>query len=216
MKVVMISDQHGHLPKVEKCDLLLVGGDITPTTNHYVDFQREWLDQHYRDWLESCPADKIVGVAGNHDFVFQNGKPPKDLPWTYLEDEGTEYGGLRIWGTPWQPYFYNWAFNSPQFDDGSFLKKKFDLIPDETDIILGHGPPRLFVDRAYPEGPHLGCSQMLDAINRVQPRLMVCGHIHGGHGIAKKYHGNGYTTIVNAAIVDERYKPTHEILSIDI
>ena len=29
----------------------------------------------------------------------------------YLLDEGVECEGLYVYGSPWQPYFYNWAFN---------------------------------------------------------------------------------------------------------
>jgi hypothetical protein len=35
----------------------------------------------------------------------------------------------------------DWAFNAPVRDGESFLATKFDLIPPDTDIVVGHGPP---------------------------------------------------------------------------
>lgn len=63
-----IADQHGYLPTIEPCDLLLIAGDICPD-----DFVRpdspdhlHWLDSTFRDWLRGVPAQRIVGIAGNH------------------------------------------------------------------------------------------------------------------------------------------------------
>ena len=86
MKIVGVSDLHGMLPEIPPCDLLLIGGDITPVTNHAIPFQAEWLDTTFRRWLEQAPARKVVGVAGNHDYIFQDmpgaaaAKPAVDVP----------------------------------------------------------------------------------------------------------------------------------------
>src|SRR5436190_1982375 len=111
MKVVAVSDMHGILPEVPACDLLLLAGDITPVQDHDLSFQASWLGQEFRHWLKQVPARKVIGVAGNHDFIFQRlpEAVPPDLPWTYLQDEGTEWEGLRVYGTPWQPVFFDWA-----------------------------------------------------------------------------------------------------------
>src|SRR5262245_55965705 len=139
MKIVAVSDLHGVLPEVPACDLLLLAGDLTPVENHKLDFQARWLGGEFRAWLERVPAREVVGVAGNHDFIFQRMPQavPPDLPWTYLQDELTEWEGLRIYGSPWQPWFYDWAFNLYEPD----LKPKWDLIPAGTDILVLHGPP---------------------------------------------------------------------------
>ena len=45
---------------------------------------------------------------------------------------------VRIYGSPWQPEFYNWAFNLPR--NGEEMKARWDAIPDNTDILITHGP----------------------------------------------------------------------------
>src|SRR6185437_2725231 len=101
-----MSDPHGYLPEVPACDLLLIAGDICPTGNHKPAFQAEWLDTTFRRWLESLrQVGKVIGVAGNHDFIFQDAPHlvPRGLNWLYLQDALAVYHDLRIWGTPWQP-----------------------------------------------------------------------------------------------------------------
>jgi Icc-related predicted phosphoesterase len=119
-----------------------------------------------------------------------------------------EIDGIKIWGTPWQPYFYNWAFNAPENNGERFLKEKFDLIPDDTDIVICHGPPYGYGDRVGDQrdlrAERVGSRAMTARLRDVNPRLMVCGHIHAGTG-DYKLHGK-QTRIINAAVVNERYK----------
>jgi len=56
---------------------------------------------------------------------------------TYLEDSGTVINGIRIWGSPWQPWFCDWAFNVERGE----LMKYWKLIPTDTDVLMTHGPP---------------------------------------------------------------------------
>src|SRR4051812_5812524 len=109
MKIVAISNLHGQMPeRIPACDLLLLAGDLAPVSNHALGFQRSWLDGPFRSGLRKGPARHIVGIAGNHDLIFEQAPDlvPRDLPWTYLQDSGTSCDGLSIWGTPWQPWFW--------------------------------------------------------------------------------------------------------------
>ncbi len=216
MKIVAISDLHGHLPSVPECDLLLLAGDLCPATDHRCSFQQHWLDTYFRWWMKDQPAKQIIGIAGNHDFVFQD-KPdwvPKSLPWVYLEDSGTEYEGLKVWGSPWQPIFFDWAFNLKEEE----LEKKWAKIPEGTDIVVLHGPPRGYGDGAprmikdkneeeWPTLEHVGSPSMLERLKIVKPKLTVFGHIHGGYG---RWEVNGMI-LANVSFVDERYNPVHDI-----
>ncbi len=203
MKVVALSDMHGQLPNdLPPCDLLLLAGDLTPVKNHGLAFQAEWLDGPFRAWLRARQARQIIGVAGNHDFVFEQApaRVPRDLPWTYLQDSGVEWEGLHIWGTPWQPWFFDWAFNGQPEE----LKQKWALIPDDTDILVVHGPPFGFGD-GVPQGDGVrrcGCPHLLERILQIRPRLVVFGHIHPGAGVYQ-YQG---ITLANVSLLDDRYQ----------
>ena len=59
MIICAVSDLHGQLPDIPKCDLLLIAGDVCPVTNHSLDFQEHWLDTEFRWWLKKIPAKKI-------------------------------------------------------------------------------------------------------------------------------------------------------------
>jgi Icc-related predicted phosphoesterase len=206
MKIVAVSDMHGTLPDIPTCDLLLLGGDITPVQNHDLAYQAEWLDTTFRRWLEGVPARKIVGVAGNHDFIFQRAPQtvPANLPWVYLQDSGHEWEGLRFWGTPWQPWFYDWAFNLYEPD----LVAKWALIPTGTDILVLHGPPRGYGD-GVPERNgqvrHTGSPSLLARIEEIGPRLVIYGHIHEGRGEWRL----GRTVLANVTLVDDGYDPIY-------
>ncbi len=214
MKIACVSDIHGHLPEVPDCHMLLIGGDIVP-----LDYQRSmaasghWLDGPFRKWLEGlrerCIA--VVAVAGNHDIIFE--KEPKripELPWNYLRDSGfyDHNEDKLIHGSPWQPTFgKGWAFNLDEPD----LNKKWSLIPDETDILLLHGPPYGEGDLTI-DGRHVGSPGLLERILEVKPKLVVCGHIHEAYGL----HPFGDTLIVNASLVSLDYQPVNPIQVIEL
>ena len=119
--------------------------------------------------------------------------------------------GLRIWGTPWQPWFYDWAFNAPRRDGEGFLATKFDAVPPDIDILVAHGPPRGHGDRT-PAGEHVGSTAMTATLKRVHPRLMVCGHIHPAYGCYRL----GVTEIINASLVNEEYRPVNPVVEVEL
>lgn len=200
MKIIATSDLHGYLPDVPPCDLLLIAGDVCPVWNHKLKFQREWLASEFNSWLTNCPARQIVMTWGNHDCIAEE-RPAEILPFMprckVLVDELFEWEGLRIYGMPWQLEFHHWAFNltTPQ------LNAKYDAIP-ACDVILSHGPPLGYGDRC-PDGRRVGSQALLDAIDAIEPRLVVFGHIHNDAGLWQR----GRTTLANVAHLDETYRP---------
>jgi hypothetical protein len=203
--VVAVADLHGVLPAVPPCELLLVAGDLCPLEDHGEAHQRRWLHTVFRAWLERAPARRRVGIAGNHDLVAQRDAAVlADLPWDYLCDSGTEVLGRRIWGSPWQPPFFDWAFNLPEDE----LEGRWALIPEDTDVLLTHGPPRGVGDRV---GRRSAGSVTLRArVERLAPELHVFGHIHEGRGLYRL----GDSLLANAALVDEHYRPRHAPLEL--
>ncbi len=202
--VAAVADLHGFLPEVPPCDLLLLGGDLTPADDHSLERQQAWLDGSFRRWLEEVPAAEVVGIAGNHDFLFEQAPElvPDGLRLTYLQDTTATVAGLRIFGSPWSPWFYDWAFNAPQGDaDETFLRERFSACPDDADVLLIHGPPKGYGDQTS-RGPRVGSAAELDLIDRVRPQLCVFGHIHEDRG---RWEREG-TTLANVAGVDLAYR----------
>jgi Icc-related predicted phosphoesterase len=208
--IVCASDLHEHLVDIPACDLLLIAGDVSFAFKGDLAAKHAFLDGDFKHWLDRVPAEEVVLVAGNHDQSIEAWGIPDGLRCHYLQDAGLELFGLHIWGTPWQPWFYDWAFNAPRRNGEEFLASKFDAIPADTGIIIAHGPPRGFGDRT-PQ-THVGSTAMTAALERVQPRLMVCGHIHPAYG---RYH-YGATEIINASLVNEDYRPVNPVIETEL
>src|SRR4030095_2330029 len=77
MRIAALSDQHGFLPEVPPCDLLIVAGDICPDlfgpfiAMHAPDLQKAWSDVRVRPWLAAAPAAHKLLTWGNHDWCGQ-------------------------------------------------------------------------------------------------------------------------------------------------
>lgn len=218
MKITAVSDLHGHLPAIPPCDLLLLAGDLCPASDHSIFAQMKFLVGPFANWLDQVPAKRVVGVAGNHDFIFEK-KPdlvPKNLRWDYLQDAGVEIGGLRIYGTPWQPWFHDWAFNLYEED----LVKKWAKIPADTDVLVCHGPPFGYGDAA--DGPgassrRTGSPGLTRRIAEIAPRLVVFGHIHEGRGQWRMAGAGGRVTVLaNVTLVDRGYRPVYEPMTFEV
>jgi hypothetical protein len=126
----------------------------------------------------------------------------------YLQDSGVDIDGIKFWGSPWQPEFYNWAFNLPR---GPELARVWAQIPNDTDVLITHGPPYGVLDEIY-HGKRVGCQDLSDALERVKPKVHVFGHIHEGYGVLEQ---NG-TTYVNASLCNQYYQLVHSPIVIDV
>lgn len=219
MILTIISDTHNKHKQITEDlpggDLLLHAGDISS-----MGYKHEILS--FLNWFNKVKGygDKIF-IAGNHDWGFQDDpEMVKELletvpTVTYLQDEleviGDDYQtAIKIWGSPWQPEFYNWAFNLPK--NGEELKEKWDMIPMNTDILITHGPAWGYVDDVEGRrGDHLGCELLAERIKVVKPKIHICGHIHTGNG----YMFDGDTHYINASVLNERYNYAHKPFQVD-
>ncbi len=191
--LVAMADTHGYHRKlsVPPGDVLIHAGDLT---------QRGTLKQltETRDWLLSLPHPHKVIIAGNHDFALQRERETARAlfgpPFIYLEDELATVAGLRIWGSPWQPWFYDWAFNLQR---GPEIDAKWQLIPEGVDVLVTHGPPANLGDRCW-DGRRVGCEDLLRHLARVKPRLHLFGHIHEDKGEWQ----HGPTKVVNVTVAE--------------
>jgi Icc-related predicted phosphoesterase len=197
MKFLAISDTHGkHFPlELPKADCIIHAGDIsnTGTLQQVIDFI---------DWFQYLDYKYKIFIAGNHDFIFEKltaehleNLIPENV--IYLNDSGVTIEGINIWGSPVSPWFYDWAFNRQR---GADIKKHWDLIPANTDILITHGPVFGILDRTT-GGQNVGCDDLAMAIKNVKPKVHICGHIHEAFGEIER-DGVHY---INASILDERY-----------
>jgi len=197
MIIYALSDMHGRLPDVPECDICIIGGDICPVENHKLSYQAEWLDTTFRAWLKKIPAKHIVGVAGNHDIIFEDApeRIPKNLPWTYLLDEMVEIEGVKIYGTPYQRYFNGWPFMKTE-EELEVLWKDMPV----CDIVVCHGPPFEAGDYVAFAGPQ-GSTVLARKLQELNIPWCITGHIHEGFGI----HQLGNTKVANVAVCDDNY-----------
>ncbi len=161
-------------------------------------------------WLGALPHKHKVIISGNHDFGFQTN--PFAKTWitnaTYLYDSEITVEGVRIYGSPWQPWFYDWAFN---LERGPEISKVWQKIPSGIDILMTHGPPMGILDQvAY--GGHVGCEELAKELHRIKPKIHVFGHIHEGYGELKQ-NGIHY---VNASSCNVKYQPINPPIVIDL
>ncbi len=202
VKIAAISDTHlEHAGwELEPGDVLVHAGDLTRRGTLE---ELELFDQ----FLGTLPYQHRVVICGNHDFCFERDPEAARARLThaiYLQDSAVTVMGLKIYGSPWQPWFYDWAFNLPR---GPALRAKWDLIPDDVDILLTHGPPLGHGDLTF-DGRSVGCADLYEAISRTAPQLHVFGHIHEARGRSR--HPDSGTELVNACICDLSYNPTGE------
>jgi hypothetical protein len=232
VRLVLISDTHNMLGriKVPEGDVLIHAGDATG-----VGSARE-LSRFNMD-LATLPHPTKLFVPGNHDKLFeQSFGIAKSLITQAIvlcdeqafidpDDFSVQVGGerprkeaLSIYMSPWQPAFsYGWAFN---LKGEKHARKIWDRVPDDTDVLVTHGPPHGLLDgvrRPSSRGSegvieHTGCPILRDRVEAVKPRLHVCGHIHEGHG---RDEVNDIIR-VNASICTEHYEPINKPIVVDL
>jgi len=207
MKFIVISDTHGlhkDLANLPEGDVLIHAGDFCNhgTKDEAIKFLTWFNNLNYRH--------KIL-IAGNHDFIAAQcpKKFSKLIPTgiTYLNDSGTRIENWNIWGSPVQPGLVGWAFGKPR---GAAMNKHWDLIPNATDILITHTPPKEILDQSS-RGHSLGCEELSKRIEEVKPQVNVFGHIHNSYGQIQKngilyINGSNIKTgvgIVNQPIVFE-------------
>jgi Icc-related predicted phosphoesterase len=224
-KITFISDTHTKHNQITSDlpggDILIHAGDFM-NSGYYPDEATgffKWFD-------EINNYDTKIFIAGNHDRLMEN-----EPEWAkgiltgyktieYLQDEDLVlyYDGhngdfpedtIRIYGSPWQPWFYDWAFNLPR--NGPGLYSKWEAISNDTDILITHGPPYGYLDIPGGQNVRVGCEILRERVDEFKPKINVFGHIHGSAG----YYFNGHTHFINAAVLNEQYMYQNLPLSIE-
>lgn len=215
-KLAFISDthmQHARLTQFvapERPDVLVHCGDFTNICGlHEVLSFSEWCLM----LLKKEYVGAVVVIAGNHDALFD---PKSQLSYrhgdpqtaerlcatfrlasvTYLQDSAAVVAGVKFYGSPWTKRFYDWGF---QIDSEEQDRRIFGAVPEDTDVLLTHGPPLGVRDRCPRDGgtfENVGSGALLEALKRAKPRVHAFGHIHETAGLSLMPWG---TLCVNAA-----------------
>ena len=208
MKIVCISDTHGeheniHIPHG---DVLIHAGDISC-------YGKEVEVDRFLKWFSKKPHPYKIFIAGNHDFYFEKtstviikDKIPNNV--IYLNDSGCTINDFHFWGSPIQPYFHKWAFNRRR---GAEIERHWELIPQNTDVLITHGPPYSILDLSV-KGQQVGCKDLYNTIKTLKIKAHIFGHIHEDYG---RQTTNGIQ-FVNASILDEFYKVVNSPIIIEI
>ncbi|MCX8515129.1 MAG: metallophosphatase domain-containing protein [Burkholderiales bacterium] len=193
MKIVCISDTHCQHQQIAlpAADMIIHAGDFT------MNGTLAQINQFFT-WFSALDYKYKLVVAGNHDSGMEQHRDSIIIPDNviYLENEARVIAGIKIWGSPISTPFFNWAFMWP-------LKQRQQLykqIEDDVDIIVNHGPPLGTLDCTF-NGINTGCPELFKAIERVQPKYCIFGHIHERYGTAQI----GATKCVNVACLNRHY-----------
>lgn len=207
--------------KVEPCDVVLICGDIVPLKIQlYSKDSEEWLKTFFIPWCNNLPCEKVVFIAGNHDFFFQrhDDRVRKALEGqdkiVYLNCEYYEYKGKVIYGTPWCKPFGNWAFMETIEESEERYK---DI--EHFDILISHDAPYgisdvlLQKDCWWADGTHIGNHALRELVDKVKPQLVCQGHLHSCQH-EKRMHDN--TEVYCVSLLNENYEMVYEPLYIEI
>jgi len=223
MKIWAFADTHTKhwlLDVPQGIDMVICAGDEALDRNPAIN-ANEVID--FLQWFDNLDIPHKIWTPGNHTVAVDRGlvRPEEYLKNThYLNKTGVTIEGINIWGAPETPAFgFGWAYNVGR----DKIHNVWDMIPDNTDILVTHGPPMGILDGAINwnslyrfreenvemNAKLVGCADLYKAIvNRVKPKYNIFGHIHEFGGQTLKM-VNCETTFINAAVVDEHYYPKH-------
>jgi Icc-related predicted phosphoesterase len=207
MKIIVFSDTHGShglldLP-IDGIDMAIFAGDAGTYKNPYSNINGI-LD--FIEWYSKIPIKYKIWIAGNHDTSTEAGlvdarQLSEEKGLIYLEHETKYVNGIEIFGSPYTPTFYNWAYNV----DRDKLRDYWNQIPVTTEILITHGPTygigKLGVVKS---GEDVGDEELTNIIKNTLNNLKftVFGHIHEGYG----YHKENDKLFINASVLDLDYK----------
>lgn len=208
MQITVISDTHGlHKNiRVPEGDILIHCGDAELC---------DWARYHsFLKWFKSLPHKMKIFVPGNHDFLIQDYRFNCSLEFESngihcLIDRRLEIDGIKFYGSPWTPTFNDWAFMKDDLD----LAKHWDAIPNDTNILITHGPAYTIGDRVENTKDNLGSKTLLSRlVNLSSLHYHFFGHIHTGKDCN---HSLGFKSI-NCSILNEKYQINYDATEVSI
>jgi Icc-related predicted phosphoesterase len=181
MKLAYLVDMHGRFDSVPHAieeigavDLLVIGGDIT--TGGTPDEAEQAIEQ----WRPLAP--RLVALAGNMD------SPAIDERLVELgvsvDGRGVKFGEIGVFGVSSAPRS---PLHTPyELSDSELARRMQAGLADVKDcrvkIFCPHAPPKDTACDRLPSGEHVGSAAIRAFVEREQPDLVLCGHIHESRG----------------------------------
>ena len=190
MKLLLFSDLHTSrqaaqslVQRSKDFDILVSAGD----------FANERRDLSVCIDILKAVEKPVVLVAGNNETTGELKEACKNWPAArVLHGESVKIGGTVFFGLPGAvpvTPFGAWSFDFTEEEAAQMLA----ACPSGC-VLITHSPPKAAVDRSS-RGDSLGSVSVRDTVLRVQPRLVVCGHIHACSGQMEQVGG---VPVVNA------------------
>ena len=226
MRICAFSDMHGQLDfKIEPCDIVIICGDIIPLRiQSFTGPSEVWLRDVFIPWCTNLPCEKVLFIAGNHDFLMMRHPDRVRLMLkgqdkiTYLDCETFEYKGKTIFGTPWCKPFGRWAFMESYEEQDKRYARYLDIIGN-VDILMSHDAPYgisdvlLQEDCLWADGSHIGNESLRKLLDAAKPKIHVFGHLHSCEH-EKTMHND--TAVYCVSLLNENYEMVYEPLYIEI
>lgn len=175
MRIMAFSDLHHSRPRAEmlveasgEADLVIGAGDFCN--------MRKGLPEAM-NLLGGIVAPMVV-VPGNAESADEL-REAAHAGTQVLHGEGCEIEGVRVfglgYGVPVTP-FGAWSCDLSEADAGALLAGCAG-----ADVLVTHSPPKGVAD-VTSAGQSVGSVAVREAIERLQPKLALCGHIHDSWG----------------------------------
>jgi Icc-related predicted phosphoesterase len=201
MKILHISDTHGFHQEIDglpSADVIVHSGDVSSKYGNYEEIKG------FLDWFSSLDYKYKILVPGNHDFFFEdemgnNGLINSIAPGVHiLLSESIIIEGVKFYGSPFTPWFHEWAFNLYNHE----LAAEWAKIPDDTDVLITHGPANGTLDFSGQNAPHIGCTYLKHRLHNLPTlKAHLFGHAHQGYG----FNEDRYLSL-NSSLLDEKYR----------
>ena len=195
------------MEKFDGIDVVIHSGDCSNPRDPY---RNEQEVRAFIAWYRDVPVKHKIYVAGNHDTSIEKRLvTPGDFAEAgiiYLENAATIIDGVKFWGSPHTPTFGNWAFMKAR----DKISRVWDTIPEDTDVLIVHGPPKGIRDCSYDRLGNLefcGCSALMKKCFKMpQLKFVLFGHIHDMDGVNNQgvsYFSKTPTVFSNGACVED-------------
>ncbi|CAE7510407.1 Mpped1, partial [Symbiodinium pilosum] len=184
VRLVLVSDTHERHAgiRLPACDAVLHSGDILASSRWAPQVHAEDVLKDFGDWLRATKCSSRFVIAGNHDYWIEHlgheavqellGDGVQYLEFSSgsfrarLDPSSSSEVEVSVFGAPVS------AGKSPNraFQHTDAVEQLKSTSPDKSDILMTHGP--------LLSGSKKGLREIGAVLQRMQPSLHVCGHVH--------------------------------------